>query len=45
VVAFVDHTWLGSLEGGCGSVNPRKELHESESMAPVASIVVVAVAL
>ena len=40
VVAFVDRTWLGSLEGGRGSVNPRKL-----NWAPVASIVVVAVAL
>lgn len=45
VVAFDDCTWLGSLEGGCGSVNPRKELRESESMAPVASTVVAAAAL
>ena len=45
VVAFDDHTWLGSLEGGCSSVNPRNELRESESMAPVASTVVVAAAL
>jgi hypothetical protein len=45
MVASDDRTWLGSLEGGCGSVNPRKELRESESMAPVASTVVVAAAL
>jgi len=45
VVAFTNYTWLGSLKGGRGRVNPQKDLHESESMVPAISIVVVVVAL
>jgi hypothetical protein len=40
VVTFIDRTWLGSLEGGCGSVNP-----QNLNWVLVALIVVVAVAL